>query len=398
MSKLRLVLCASVASLGLAWGGLAAADEAPAGAAPAAAAPAAPAATPMAAPAMGATLSANPHPPTFDAGPLGNINVDGVISGMAMFQSPSQPVGFLKDRSAFFDITNAQIIVNKSDGPVQFYFQAGAYSFPTLGVPYGYASNVTPNTFGYLPQGYVKLVPNANFSIQAGALPTLIGAELGWTFQNVNVERGLLWNTEPLVSKGVQVNGTFGPWAMSVAVTDGYYTNAYSNVSGLITYTFNSSNSLTFAAEGNAGKTRVVGSLANGQVYNLIYTHTQGPWMIQPYFQFQTTPDNATVGSVHGQIWAGAILAKYSFNSDWSLAGRFEYESESGAADLLGFGPGSSAYSVTLTPTYQHGVFFARPEFSYVGLSHYAKGFSGFGANADKSSEYRLLLETGFLF
>jgi hypothetical protein len=379
-----MILCAGVAALGVCSAGAAAADE-----------PAAPAPTPMANPAMGATLSANPHPPTFDAGPLGNITVDGVVSGMVMWQSPSQPQDPTHIKDTFYDFTNAQVIVNKSDGPIQFYFQAGAYSFPTLGVPYGQATNVTPSTFGYLPQGFVKIVPNANFSIEAGALPTLIGAELGWTFQNINVERGLLWNTEPLVSKGAQINGTLGPWALSVAVTDGYYTDAFSNVSGLLTYTFNSSNALAFAAEGNAGKTRLVGPLANGQVYNLIYTHTQGPWMIQPYIQYQTTPNDSSVGSVSGQIWAGAILAKYSVNSDWSVAGRFEYEAESGDADLLGYGQGSSAWSITVTPTYQHGIFFARPEFSYVGINHFANGF---GRDFDKSSEYRLLLESGFVF
>jgi hypothetical protein len=411
MKNLKLIMCAGVATLGLAWAGAAAADTA-------AAAPAPPAPTPMANPAMGWTIAANPHPATFDAGPFGSIVVDGVVSGMVMYQSPPapQPFDFDSDadldaghnRDTFFDFTNAQVIINKSDGPVQFYFQAGAYSFPTLGVDYTYAAKNTPNSFGYLPQGFLKIVPTPNISIEAGALPTLIGAELGWTFQNINIERGLLWNTEPLVSKGAQVNVTEGPWAFSVALTDGYYTNKYSNISGLVSYTFKNSDVLVFAAEGNASYA-VQGSLASGQVYNLIFTHNMGPLSITPYFQYQTTPNNAY--SVSGSVYAGAILAKYTINSEWSIAGRVEYEASSGNADLLGFGPGSSAWSITITPTYQKGIFFARPEFSYVGLSHYARAsctpgeecdFSefgeGFGSIHDQSSEYRFALESGFVF
>ena len=415
MTNLKLIMCAGAMALGVSWAGVAAADDAPA--------------TPMAAPAMGATIAANPHPGTFNAGPLGNVTVDGVFSGLMMYQSPQQFTGFTPDltglsfdpltgdpiildpnkgttttKNSWFDVSNAMVIVNKSDGPVQFYLQAGAYSFPTVGVSYTEAKNQTPAPFGVLPQGYLKLVPNSMFSIQVGALPTLIGAELAFTFQNINIERGLLWNTEPLVSKGVQVNFASGPWAASLAVTDGYYTNQYTNVSGLVSYAFTPGDVLVFAAEGNAGTSRNSGSVANGQIYNLIYTHTSGPWMIQPYFQYQSTPNIPGI-STKGSLWAGALLAKYSFTPEISLAGRVEYESESGPFDILGYGAGSNAWSITVTPTYQKGIFFARAELSYVGLGSYDGGCgfiscrgAGFGTLGDKSGEFRGLLESGFVF
>ena len=34
----------------------------------------------------GPTLPANPNPPTFDAGPLGKMTVNGVVSGLAVVQ------------------------------------------------------------------------------------------------------------------------------------------------------------------------------------------------------------------------------------------------------------------------------------------------------------------------
>ena len=69
----------------------------------------------------------------------------------------------------------------------------------------------------------------------------------------------------------------------------------------------------------------------------------------------------------------GAILTNYSFPEDSLLSGfslpiRFEYISStgglaSGSPNLL-YGPGSNAWSVTLTPTYQYKIFSARAEFS----------------------------------
>src|SRR5580704_6232679 len=216
MTNLKLLLCAGTASLGLAFAGAAFADT------PAApAAPAPPAPTPMANPAMAGPLNANPHPATFDGGPVGTITVDGVISGGALWQSsPSFDAFGVQNQSGAAGLTNAQVIINGGVGPVSYYVQAGAYSTPSLGTPYYRASTTTDNEFGYVPQAFLKYQINSDWSIQGGALPTLIGAEYTYTFENMNVERGLLWNQEPAVSKGFQVNYSHGRIAISGAVTD----------------------------------------------------------------------------------------------------------------------------------------------------------------------------------
>ena len=81
---------------------------------------------------------------------------------------------------------------------------------------------------------------------------------------------------------------------------------------------------------------------------------------------------------------------------------RGEYESESGSPaggqfDVLGFGRGSSAYSLTLTPTYQWKAFFGRLDLSYVGLSGQTAG-SGFGSTGKGSDQFRVMFETGVVF
>ena len=145
----------------------------------------------------------------------------------------------------------------------------------------------------------MKIVPNSNVNIEVGALPTLVGAEYAFTFENFNIERGLLWNVEPVVSKGVQLNLSKGPWSASLAWTDGYYSNVYTALSGQVTYTFKNNDTLEFVGEGNVGTNHVANFVTplaanNGQIYNLIFTHTQGSWEFMPYVQYQSTPRSAS--------------------------------------------------------------------------------------------------------
>src|SRR5580658_8484909 len=122
MTNLKLLLCAGSACLGLAFATAACADDqtsTPPAAAPAAAAPAAPAPTPMANPAMSGPINANPHPATFDAGPIGTVTVDGVLSGGALWQSnPAFDAFGVQNKSGAADLTNAQVILNGGVGPV----------------------------------------------------------------------------------------------------------------------------------------------------------------------------------------------------------------------------------------------------------------------------------------
>jgi Putative beta-barrel porin-2, OmpL-like. bbp2 len=404
MTNLKLLLCAGSACLGLAFATAACADDQTSTppAAPAAATPAAPAPTPMANPSMSGPINANPHPATFDGGPIGTVTVDGVLSGGAIWQSnPSFDAFGVQNKSAAADLTNAQVIINGGVGPVSFYIQGGAYTLPSLGTPYYKVSTTTNDTYGYVPQGFLKWQINTDWSIQGGALPTLIGAEYTYTFENLNIERGLLWNQEPAVSKGVQVNFSHGPIAISAALTDGYYSGTYSSISGLATYTFKNTDTLAFAAEGNASVARTATFVTpvqqnNGQIYNLMYTHNAGALTISPYLQYNTSPNIPGV-SLAGDTFGAAVLAKYQINPQWSLAGRVEYITSSGAANLLGYGIGSDAWSFTITPTWQKGILFARGEFSYVGVGSGTPGLM-FGASGLAGDQFRGLFEAGVLF
>jgi len=369
----------------------------------AAAPPAAPAPAPVAMPAMSGPLTNNPAPFSLDSVPglddiLGKVYVSGVVTGMVMGQSNAHE--FPGDRDGYMDLTNGMAVLQKTDGWFQWYVQAGAYSYPTLGVPYTNSSTTGAVTFGAVPQGWAKVVLSDSFNVIAGELPTLIGDEYAFTYENMNVERGLLWAQEPLVSRGVQANYASGPFSVSLAWTDGYYSNRYSEISGLVSYAFNGgADTVAVAAEGQLGHTDYgnAGSTLfqnNSSIYNFIWTHTSGNWTISPYFQY-TNSDR-----YHNDSTGGAILVTYAFNDFWKLSGRFEYVGSSGNSPISNgffYGPGSNAFTFTITPTWQYKRFFVRPELSYVSASSTTPGaaLGQFGTDTD---QFRGLIETGILF
>jgi hypothetical protein len=66
-------------------------------------------------------------------------------------------------------------------------------------------------------------------------------------------------------------------------------------------------------------------------------------------------------------------------------------------APNLWYGPGSNAWSITFTPTYQYKIFFARAEISHVGTSSTTAGFV-FGPNGTNTTQTRGVVEVGILF
>lgn len=103
---------------------------------------------PLATPAMGPTIAANPNPFGVDTGTfLGKVYVSGALTGMGMGQTDPIP----GDRSSWLDLTNAQVVIQNTTGPIQFYVQAGEYSQPFLGLSYIKSADATRLNFGNVP-------------------------------------------------------------------------------------------------------------------------------------------------------------------------------------------------------------------------------------------------------
>ena len=372
--------------------------------------PAAPAAPPAAAPAplpmpsmAGPLATAVPHEISLGSETSGKLEVTGILSGMAWTEGNH----IAGDPSSHWDVSNAQVFIQKTTGWLQFYLQGGAYNLPALGTPFLSTGDTVKNVYGPFPQGYLKLV-KGNFNVEVGALPTLIGAEYTFSFQNMNIERGVLWNQENAVNRGIQLNYTHKKLTTAFSWNDGFYSNRYTWLTGSLAYAFNSANTLAFVAGGNAGayakNTFVTPLLLNNEsIYNVLYTYSKGAWVINPYFQYTDVKKNANIGILAGaHTSGGALLVTRIFKHGVSLAARPEYIKTSGnvldpnAINLL-YGPGSGAFAFTVTPTYVRGAFFMRGDFSIVHATDSTPGLV-FGSSGLSNNQPRGVLEAGFMF
>jgi hypothetical protein len=358
---------------------------------------------------MTAPLStAIPH--EISAGPFGKLEVTGILSGMGW----SEGAHISGDSPTHYDLSNAQVFIQKTTGWWQFYLQGGAYNIPVLGVPFTTTGATTKDVYGPFTTGYLKLV-KGGFNVEVGELPTLVGAEYTFDFENMNIERGLLWNQENAITRGIQLNETYKKLTLAFSWNDGYFSNRYTSFSGSLAYAINAANTLTFVGAGNAGAyARTPANINvfptplnqnNGQIYNLIYMYSHGNWMIMPYYQYNVVKTNTKIGILNGgHANGGAILANYNFKHGISLAVRPEYIKSSGSvatgeANLLGYGSGSGAFSFTVTPTYSKDGFFIRGDFSIVHLTNFVPATaSGFGPTGTNVNQPRGVLEAGFMF
>ncbi|WP_308389093.1 outer membrane beta-barrel protein [Acidithiobacillus sp. AMEEHan] len=355
-----------------------------------------------------------PAPLHFSAGPLGTLNAQGVASAYGMWQDNAfAGSGTPANKNASADISNGMVIVSKNSGLIQFLVQAGAYNIITLGSPFASTGSYVNGSFGALPIAYLQFSPSDEFNIQIGKLYTLTGDEYTFSYQNWNIQRGLLWGQENAIVKGVQLNYKSGPITAAVSWNDGFYSNRFNWLSGLLAFAINAKNSVFVQADGNLGHTYYVheplatAPLQNNQkIYDLGYTYAGDKLGLTGYVQFSQVPGSAIAalhaGSKTTSTIGAAVLADYSFTDTVSLAGRVEYISNSGtatdgSANLTGFGPGSHAWSLTVTPTYQQGGFFARAELAYVNASM-AADTGIFGKSGLNQSQVRGMLETGFMF
>jgi hypothetical protein len=311
------------------------------------------------------------------------------------------------DDTAQATLSNGQIFIQKADGKLQYYIQAGVYTMPTLSVPFVDAQDTVKNFYGPVPVAYLKLPVGKTTQFLIGQLPTLMGAESTFTYQNFNIERGIVWNQENAINRGIQVNQTVGKYLSgAVSWNDGYYSNRYSWLSGSVTFT-KGPHSLIYDGMGNLGQTAYQTAATpvqnNSYMHVVIYTYAKGPWIISPYFQYSKLPTGAKVGVPKGtSATGGAFNISYAFKSGFSLPVRVEYLTSSGSAtdgsvNLLGFGSGSAGTTFTATPTYQKGGLYVRSDLAWVDATNFTKG-DVFGKTGTDANQFRGVLEFGFIF
>jgi hypothetical protein len=352
-------------------------------------------------------LSFKKNPIQWDIPRFGAIDVRAIATGIGSAQTNPLP----NDYNSFVDISNAQIILKRDTGFIQLYLQGGMYSTPSLGTTYQRASQQTQDSFGYIPLASLSLAPSKNLLFTGGKINSFGGAENTFTFQNGNIDRGLLWNQTSNVSRGFQASYSKEALSTEITLNDGFYSNQLSWMGAAVNYKINPKNSagLVWAGAIKSNNTDTfITPVAqnNSQIVNAIYTYKSQNWSLTPYLQYTYVPSNASLGLYANASTTGAaVLANYRFRNNrpgtYTLPFRVEYITSSGkgnpnAPNLL-YGPGSAAWSATITPTYQYERVFIRGEFSYVQLVNSSSGFA-FGSTGSTTNQTRVMIETGILY
>ncbi len=371
--------------------------------------------TPVALRAQTQTPAPSPSPaPTANPTPTPAYSLHGAFSLYSAHTNNVNAVGALDtptgaDRTSRTEIGNALATLTKNTGALQFSVTVGAYALPVIGQSLNTTTQDSANStlFGYIPLANVSYVASPSLTVTAGKMAALLGQESPFTYQNLNIQRGLGFNAEPTISRGVRATYTQGKFTGNLEANDGYYTGSHRAVEGLLGWMPSANTNLQFAfiAPGAGTPGNVTTSIANKSEYDFMLTQQFGKLQVLPYLLLIHSPAAASLGFTSSESAAGAVmLANYAFNDRYSLAARYEsFTNHSGTtdtsanADFLGYGPGSRATTWTFTPAYKMNAFFVRAELSGVQATNFTPGLT-FGPAGKNSTQTRALLELGAQF
>jgi hypothetical protein len=369
-----------------------------------------------------------PAPFTFEAGPLGTLQISGGADGYAYALTGAgsdSNKGLLgTSKSEALQFLNGLVKLQKPDGVVQFTIEAGGVNSLTLG------SKPNPPTAqkwstGPLRSVYVTLAPTSSFTISAGQIGSLEGYESAVDWKNFNMLFTSLWDVENAQSVGVSSTYTSGPFTGTVAFSDGFDTNVWNYLQLSGSYAVNDNNNLTLFGATNLGSTglgarfygnattpytsRTVGSagaanLVNSSVIGAYYTFTTGNLTLVPELQYVWSTKNPKVGLTdYSSHFGAALFANYKLgDSPFSLGGWLEYFTSNGHEAWF-LNPGSQGYGLVAGPTWSpewaQKHLFVRGD---IGLLHLTKlgvpGSTGYGSSGTGRNQATFLMEVGVLF
>jgi hypothetical protein len=360
------------------------------------------------APAASAAPSPSPSPV---ASPSPPVVLHAVLSESLALTSGVNATGSFDsgnghDRTTRANVSNAFVLLSRTQGTFQYALQGGAYSIPVV----GFAGNKTiqsgANTdlYGPLPLAYVEYVPAGNFNVSAGVLATLTGAESTYTYLNWNIQRGAVWNVENAVSRGFRASFTSGKLTTTLGANDGFYSGRFGAAEGSLTFAPDASDSLLFVALIPNSRTpgNPTASVANKELLNVVYTRTRGNLQLAPYILYARSPAASGLGYAGPEsAFGAALLANWTLSNHFTTAFRYEtlhnsstINDTSANADLVGYGPGSGVNTYTITPGWSNGHAFARMDLSSVRVTSPAPGLA-FGDHGTQRNQFRTMFEVG---
>ena len=279
--------------------------------------------------------------------------------------------------------------------PFGFGFSVGQAWFPVVGqepIPNpddgnGAFSNSDTNfgIFEAYVEGKLGLV-----TVTAGRFATNIGGEAPFTWQNANIQRGLVWAGEPVWFDGVRVSAQYGNFNGYVGVNDRDTDDGKMALEAGVGTSFDKVDvgfNVLIPDKNDSTNTRVYNLTVNVNYLDYLPLTLYVDYLSTP----QTGDDADSVGV--------ALLGEFKVNDKLSVGGRIEYVNNDGDGDNYGIGKGNNAWTFTVTPKYRiNKYFYVRGEVSYVtlGNKYYRKDANN--PNSLGDNELRLGAEIAFVF
>ena len=369
-----------------------------------------------------------PTPFSFDAGPLGTLELSGGADGYAYaFTGTGDGLskGLLGTSTSYgVQFLNGLVKLQKPDGLIQFTIEVGAVNSLTLGTK-SKAPTVEKWSTGPFRSAYVTIEPTPNFSVSVGQIGSLEGYESGVDWKNFNMLTTSLWDVENAQSVGVSATYTYGQFVGTVVFSDGFDTNVWNYLQLLASYSIDDNNSLTVFGATNLGTTGLganfygsatrtyssttvasagAANFVNSSVVGGYYSFTAGHLTLVPEVQYVWSTRNPKVGLTdYSSHFGAALFANYQFgDSPFSLGGWLEYFTSNGPNSWF-LNPGAQGFGMAVGPTWspdwakKH--LFVRGD---VGLLHLTTvgvpGSVGYGSSESGRNQATFLAEVGVLF
>ncbi|WP_041434083.1 outer membrane beta-barrel protein [Thermocrinis albus] len=287
------------------------------------------------------------------------------------------------------DISAANLEISKPSSstlPIGFALNVGRRAVPTVGIEY--EPFVSESKFE-LQSAYITLDID-KLNIMAGKIPAIYGWESPFTYQNANIQRGLVWWAEfnsffngfrltYSLLDTLKVIGGVNDWNTKdgkYALEFGISSRPLSNLLANFTLIYNNRND----------KYPI-------RLYSLALSYSKGNTTITLNPDIITVPDSktGTNGNGTGTGFGVALFISQKISENLSTGIRFEYVKADKKFDYYGIGKDNSAVTSTFTLKYSKSGFFIRGEASYVKTDKPTY-------ERNKDTQFRLLAETGFVF
>jgi hypothetical protein len=369
-----------------------------------------------------------PSPFTFDAGPLGNLQLSGGADGFAYALTGAgsdASKGLLgTSSSAGIQFLNGLVKLEKPDGIVQFTIEAGGVNALPLGTR-PKAPTAEKWSTGPFRTAYITVAPTPNLTISAGQIGSLEGYESAVDWKNYNMMFTSMWDVENAQSVGVTATYTYERFAGSVAFSDGFDTNVWNYLQLLGSYAIDDSNKLSMFGATNLGATGLdakfygnatrsyssstvavagAANLVNSSVIGGYYSFEAGNLTLVPEVQYVWSTRNPNVGlKDYSSHFGAAVFANYQLGaSPYSIGGWVEYFTSNGSETWF-LNPGAQGVGMVVGPTWspdwakKH--LFVRGE---AGLLHLltigTPGSSGYNGSGTGRNQATFLAQVGVLF